>query len=426
MMRRFYPYGVLFSLILVQGFTVLNRGGYDRLYWIPAAILLGLLLAGFLVGLNHGWLSPRFNLKTDLPLLGFLFWAAVSLISSVNREETLFEVTRLVLLASVYFQVAYALEQDRMKRALGYSLLGIGLFDAVYGLFGFISGRALFSLPWVDLPSSRYYVTGTFLNHNHFAGLMEMGIFLGLGLVLAVRPQGRPRSEFWAQRLFFSLPSGIMILALVLSLSRGGWASFLFGFFFFLALVWWHTHPSWSRILAFSLLMVIGISLFLFRLNREPLHERLATLEAYYQQPEEIAATGRLSIWKSALDMIKDHPGTGTGWGTFRSVYPSYRRDRVFHGIAFAHNDYLQIAAGMGLPGLGLFLLFLVMLFREGFRGIQSRDRDFFSLALPGVLAGLFALSVHELVDFNLMLPANALLFFSLAGMVAGRSRELP
>jgi O-antigen ligase len=172
--------------------------------------------------------------------------------------------------------------------------------------------------------------------------------------------------------------------------------------------------------------MVIGISLFLFRLNREPLHERLATLEAYYQQPEEIAANGRLSIWKSALDMIKDHPGTGTGWGTFRSVYPSYRRDRVFHGIAFAHNDYLQIAAGMGLPGLGLFLLFLVMLFREGFRGIQSRDRDFFSLALPGVLAGLFALSVHELVDFNLMLPANALLFFSLAGMVAGRSRELP
>ena len=424
--QQLFAAAVLTGLFWAQAWTVLTRGAYFRIYWIPAAVLITLLMAAFLLGLNHGWLSARLNRRTDWLFLGFLGWAALSLVHTVNREESLFEVMRLLTLGMVYFLVAYAVPEPPWKRALALLMLGIGFLDAAYGLVEFFSGKSLLQLSWLELWPSRNRVLGTFHNHNHFAGLMEMATFLGLGLILASRSRNQLATEQTAKRLFFVIPCGLMILALILSLSRGGWISFLVGLFFFLFLVWWHSHPSWSRVLAMVLLVMIVIGVFLYRANRQPLQRRVESLVTYYQTSEDLSMDTRFSIWKSAVAMIEDHPWTGTGWGTFRSVYPSYRRDRIFRGIVFAHNDYLQIAAGMGLPGLGLFLLFLAMIFREGIRVIRSRASDFLALAMPGLLAGLFSLLVHGWADFNLMIPSNAMFFFSLAGIVASRGREAP
>lgn len=423
-MPRLNSYLLAAGLMLVQAFLVLSQGGYQRLYWIPAAMLLGLLGAWFLAGWNHGWRRVRFPPPLHLPLLGFLGWAAVSWIFSVNREETGFEVARLSLLGSVYFLTAAGLEQEGAKKALVYFLAGIAWLSAGYGLAVFFSGRALFHLPWVELPVSQGHVSGTFRNHNHFAGLMEMGIFLTLGLIMAVPRGQRPASEVLAQRLFLALPCAIMLLALILSLSRGGWLSFLLGLGFFLLLIRRRNHPRWPWGLALTGVMLVVISVFIYRANREPLLRRLETIQSYYQEPEEITLDARLSIWKSALTMIRDHPLTGTGWGTFRSVYPAYRRDYLFYGVDFAHNDYLQIAAGMGLPGLGWFLFFVVMLFRHSFQVLRHGTPKFWARVMPGILAGLFSILTHELVDFGLMLPANAMVFFSLAGIAAGVDRE--
>ncbi len=424
MTKRQFSFLVLAGLLLAQGFTIFTRGGYFRLYWIPAGLLIGLLAAGFLLGWNHRWFLPRFNLKTDLPLIAFLGWAALSWISSLNREETLFEVMRLFTLAAVYFLVAYALPPEPGKKVLAFGMVGLSLAEAVYGLLLFGSGRPLLHLSWLNLPLPHLWVSGTLLNRNHFAGLMSMAIWLGLGLVAAVQRQAQARSEQMAQRVFLAIPCAIMLLGLVLSLSRGGWVSFLLALPVFLSLFWWHAHPLWSRVIALALVMVLLVFAFILRVNREPLLHRLEALEALYHQPEEITTAGRLRLWQSTLGMIRDHPWTGTGWGTFGSVYPAYRRGEIFQGVDFAHNDYLQIAAGMGLPGLGFFLLFLFLLFREGFRVIRSQAQDYWALAMPGLLAGLFVILVHETVDFNLMLPSNLMFFFSLAGLVAGRARE--
>ena len=426
MTRRQFSFLILGGLLLAQGFTLFTRGGYFRLYWIPTSLLIGLLTAACLLAWNHRWLKPCFNLKTDLPLLGFLGWAALSLLTSVNREETLFEVIRLATLAMVYFMVTYALPEEPEKKVLAFALFGLGLAETVYGLLVFISEKPLLHLSWLELPPPSAYVSGTFLNHNHFAGLMSMAICLGFGLITSVGRRGQARSEQIAERVVLAIPCAAMLLGLILSLSRGGWVSFLLAIPFFLALFWWNAHPLWSRVIAVAMVMVLVVLVFILRVNREPLLQRLATLDTLYYQPEEMTLGNRLTLWKSSLAMIRDHPWSGTGWGTYRSVYPAYRLGNTLQGVDFAHNGYLQIAAGMGLPGLGFFLLFLVMLFWEGFRVIASQGKDFWALAMPGILAGLFAILVHEVVDFNLMLPSNLIFFFSLAGIVVGRAQELP
>lgn len=426
MTRRPFSFLVLGGLLLVQGFTIFTRGGYFRLYWIPSGLLIGLLMAACLLAWNHRWLRPRFNLKTDLPLLGWLGWAALSWLTSVNREETQFEVVRLFTLAMVYFMVAYALPEAPGKKVLAFGLVGLALAESAYGLLLFTAQKPMLHLSWLELPLPGAWVSGTFLNHNHFSGLMSMAVCLGFGLIIAVGRRGQARSEMIAQRLFLAIPCAVMLLGLVLALSRGGWVSFLLTVPFFLALLWWNAHPLWSRVIAVALAMGLIVLVFILGMNREPLLRRVEGLEALYRQPEEMTTDIRLSLWKSTLGMIRDHPWTGTGWGTYRSVYPAYRLGSDFQSEEFAHNDYLQIAAGMGLPGLGFFLLFLVMLFWDGFRVIATRMDDFWTLAMPGLLAGLFVILLHELVDFNLMLPSNLMFFLSLAGLVAGRAQEQP
>jgi O-antigen ligase len=78
-----------------------------------------------------------------------------------------------------------------------------------------------------------------------------------------------------------------------------------------------------------------------------------------------------------------------------------------------AHNDYLQIVADCGVVGGLIAIWFLIILFRTVMRGIRSRDTLYAGLAL-GSGSGIFALLVHSLFDFNLQLPANALLFLVL------------
>lgn len=422
MIKRSYPSLTLIGLIVALAFSVFTRGAHLRIFWMPVSILVGFLFAGLLISINHGRPNIRLNPKTDLPLIGFLGWGALSFVTSINQETTYFEVMRLSSLVMVYFLAAYAFDEEEHKKILVYALLGIGLLEAVYGIFGFMSGYHPLDLARAGLPRTSRFLTGTFGNHNHFAGLMEMCIFIGFGLIATVAGKSALQSEQTAKRILLAIPCGAMILALTLCLSRGGWISFAVTVPLFMSLYWWNEHRLWSRALVLVLMiMLIFVGVFIMKMDLEPLVERVQTLES----PDEITTNIRTPIWKSSVAMIRDHPLTGTGWGTFRSAYPLYRADFVFSGTVFAHNDYLQIAAGMGLPGLVFFLLFIAMIFWEGARVIRSRGHDFEALIMPGLLACLFAVLVHELVDFNLMIPANAMIFFVVAGLVSRRGREV-
>jgi O-antigen ligase len=104
--------------------------------------------------------------------------------------------------------------------------------------------------------------------------------------------------------------------------------------------------------------------------------------------------------------------------GAFQTAYPIYSKSDGALQVEQAHNDYLQVLADFGVAGLAAAAWFIVSIGRAFKYGIRSRDRMLAGLALGGG-AGIFAMLVHSLFDFNLQIPSNALLFLLLAAVVS-------
>ena len=121
-------------------------------------------------------------------------------------------------------------------------------------------------------------------------------------------------------------------------------------------------------------------------------------------------------VWRDTFAMIKANPILGVGLGAYETAFSAYTKSDGSLRVPQAHNDYLQVVADCGIIGGGIALWFLVSLFRRVASGTRSRDPLFAGLAL-GSGAGIFAMLVHSLFDFNLQVPSNALLFLLLSAV---------
>ena len=83
----------------------------------------------------------------------------------------------------------------------------------------------------------------------------------------------------------------------------------------------------------------------------------------------------------------------------------------------YAHNDYLHYIAELGLPIILIICWFIYILFKTGFKKLQSPSRQTWGITL-GAMTGIIAMLLHSFGDFNLHLPANAGLFTVLAAIV--------
>jgi O-antigen ligase len=126
----------------------------------------------------------------------------------------------------------------------------------------------------------------------------------------------------------------------------------------------------------------------------------------------------RLDLWRDMLPMIPRFPVFGVGWNAFATAFPWYQTVWKTEWIGEAHNDYLQALLDGGLVGASL----LVSLLAVVFRGARARAaRSPLALGLFGALLGL---ALHELVDFNGQIPANAATGIALAALALKPLRD--
>jgi O-antigen ligase len=135
-------------------------------------------------------------------------------------------------------------------------------------------------------------------------------------------------------------------------------------------------------------------------------------------QTLEVSESKRASMREGTWRIFLDHPLGGTGLGTLQIVYPLYETQYDGKIVNHSHNDYLEALAETGILGGLCCAWYLAFLFFQGISRVQGANRSFaLSLHLAG-LVGCCGLLTHSLVDFNLHIPSNALLFF-LMGMLA-------
>jgi O-antigen ligase len=113
----------------------------------------------------------------------------------------------------------------------------------------------------------------------------------------------------------------------------------------------------------------------------------------------------------------------GWGLGTFADVYPQYRSFYTAFYIDEAHNDYLQLLIEMGAAGFFTMIWFLWVVFRAANRKLRHWSSDINGAVALAALLGIVGILVHSLVDFNLQVPANAMIFYVLCVVAAMEAR---
>jgi len=134
----------------------------------------------------------------------------------------------------------------------------------------------------------------------------------------------------------------------------------------------------------------------------------------------QVSSEGRLDVAKDTLHLIAAYPVFGTGLGGYESAFEKFKTTGYVLAQDYAHNDYLQFLAELGLVGFLIGATFLVLILAKAVRfSLRNPDPDIRWLALA-CTGALVAILIHSTADFNLYVPANAMLLAWICGLAAG------
>jgi len=232
-----------------------------------------------------------------------------------------------------------------------------------------------------------------------------MVIPLGLGYSLTDIPMAK-RFIYW-----FSI--GVMSLALFMSLSRSGILVYIFTLMFLLTLAYLRAGALKEIKISYIWFFLI-FCLVIFSMEARNIFVRFTNLF----KEENFVVFGHGYSWLDIGRMWRDFPFFGTGLGTFGSISAMYKTSPAQTSFSYAHNDYLQLLSETGAVGFVFMALFFILYFKTVIRmWLKRRDPYVVSLVLGG-LASLTGMLAYSLLDFNLHIPANGMLFFIIMGLV--------
>jgi len=363
------------------------QAGVLRIIWSPLLVPLGLFLClGVIQFLGH-LTADRFSTRESLLKLG-------------------------TGIAAFFVSGQLAADDDvKPWRRFGLAVTIYCFLISLFAILQFFSSRML--MYWsVKMPWDLYF--GPYINHNHYAGMMEMAIPLAAGYVLS-RPgdhslRGRPALAGFAVL--------VPIASVLLSGSRGGMLSILVETLILGAVVLRRAPIRRARGLAIWGIAGISLSLWLFLwMDPGQVSKRLAVLFEPSQQREDESFTGRKAVYLDSLRLLRDHPWVGTGLGSFGVAYSRYQTLAVDVVIDHAHGDYVEALAETGIVGGAIIAAAIAIFIYLAFRNLGPRLRQEPGWMRFGAALGVCGLLIHSLTDFNLHIPANAIWFAVSAGV---------
>ena len=376
--------------------------------WAETTIHLITLIAltSFFIGKSVTWNWRWIHTPLDKPILILLILVILSTVFSLHRYSSIWSSVLLLNYLIIYYLIINTVRTRSQLRQLVYVIMGVAAFLSGFGL---LKWSGINPFPWwtySDIPQQSIRVTATFGNANHLAGYMEMALPLVLGFMMTGVSGGK--------RIVTIFTTIMVSAALILSLSRGGWLGALIGLGFMAVALRVDQHFNNKKLilaLAGGFLVVSLITL-----STTPVVDRMLTLS---ENDPEVNLYSRLVGWRGVSKMIHDYPLIGTGPGTFADVYTKYQPAGLAKRRFYAHNDYLHFISEVG-PAVVIVILWIVIaLFKKGFHKLKNPSRLVRATTI-GSMSGAIAILVHSFYDFNLHIPANAMLLTVLCAIVAG------
>ena len=415
---RFCLLTTLFLVPVV--FSYWYRGGHELFFpikifftQIPLIIALVFWILKTITSGEIRWMRS----SLILPVFLFLASSILSLIGSINVLVSMSDLYRFFFY--VLFYILF-ITHFRAKTHITY-LLVVALIA-----FGVVNFYAILQKLGIDLLAAiggRTGMDSTLGNPDFFAGYLIALIPISLTCTFIVNRQ-------W--RVFLGVLTVTGITFLFLTQSRAGFLGFIFSL---LLLIFFILRSEGVKKEAKTwIFSITGIAIILLI----ALSFRGGTTLSRIRESMDLKSTNirfRILCYESTWNIIKDHPITGTGLGTFYNVYPKYRVPEMKEVFTFvetpryAHNDFLQIGSETGLLGLGAFIWLLFVFFKTGIRVLKEVKESYWRWLAIGAISSFAGMLVQMVFDFNFYRPETTLYFWlmpAILSVIAERSQGRP
>ena len=357
------------------------------------------------------WMDGEINIIWNplfIPMGAFGGLILVQLIfhASAYTHDTVAQLMLYCAYAMLAFLATQSLIRASQARKIAVLLALFGIAIAAFALLQGLTPNG--KLYWVRQPRLGGWIYGPYVNHNHYAGLMEL--LIPIPLVLALSRFAEDKG-----RIAAGIAAAMMVGTIFLSGSRGGMLAIMAELMIFATLLFRRKKRVQVAIGAAAfIVMVVGLVAWL---GGKELTTRVSSIST--EARSEISGGVRLSIDRDAVQMFRKKPILGWGLGTFPVVYPRFRTFYTNFFVNEAHNDYVQVLVETGLLGFAVVVWFVVVLYRRASRKIGDWPSDVSSAVTLACILGTTGILVHSFFDFNLQIPANAALFYVFCSIAA-------
>ena len=327
-----------------------------------------------------------------------LLLAQIALRTSAYSYVTKYGALQFFSYGIVLLIAAECVQEENDRKNFALTLIGFGALYAFFALAQSLTSEGKFY--WVYTPRFHGSIYGSYVNHDHYAGLMEMLVPFPLVVTMGHMLRG-------GKRALVAFSTIVMASTIFLSGSRGGMLSFVVEIALFAALTLVQRRNS--RVAVGLIAVCVFVLAFLIFVGQEQVLGRLG----------DLGPGIRLNMSKDCLRMFSHRPLLGWGLGTFPTVYPAYRSFYTNLFVNEAHNDYAQLLVETGLLGFATMLWFLVRLYQQGLPTSRRWELRWDGAVSLAALLGCTGILFHSFVDFNLQIPANAAFFYVLCGLAA-------
>jgi O-antigen ligase len=408
--------GMLGLVLTILVFAPLATGAWRPL---PFLVVQGLTLGVMMLWGVRLWLAERPRLLWPpicWVVILFTGYAITRYLTCdmeyVGRQELI----RILVYTFLFFAILNNLHRQESTQIISYTMIFLALAISGYAVYQFLTGS---DRVWHLHSSYKGRGTGTYTSPNHLAGFLEMLLPLALAYTLVGR--GRPLTK-----VLLGYAALVVVAGIGVTVSRGSWVAAgvaLLVLFGILALNRNYRLPS-----LVMMIFLIGVGAVFF--SKTAFFAK--RLKSGVDVAKNLEVDVRFQLWQATVRMWRDHTWFGVGPGHFDYRFRAYRPTEVQLRPDRAHNEYLNTLADWGVVGMALVTAALGVLFAgvlKTWKHVRRSEREFQTnrsnkvAFVVGSSLGILALLIHSTVDFNMQIPANAILVISLVALLSSHLR---
>ena len=406
--------GILGLVLAILIFGPLALGAHGTWQFL---VLQSLTMGVMALWALRVWVAPSPKLLWPpicWAVLAFMVYAIVRYLQADIEYAAREELIRVLVYGFLFYAILNNLHRQETIQVITITLLFLGMAISMYAGWQFATkSQKVWNLP--NPYEGR--AGGTFIYPNHLAGFLELLVPLGLCQVLV----GRSGHVF---KIVIGYACVVMLVGIGVTISRGGWAVTAATMLVLGAVM---LSQRDYRIQGLALIGAFALAIAVVVPRADVMRERVKIMTSSGKADDL-----RFSIWQPALQIWRENLWFGAGPNHFDYRFPAYRPPEVQKRPDKVHNDYLNTLVDWGIVGAALVASCWGLLYWgvfKGWRQVRGKRDDFsrkksnkFAF-LIGASVGLFAILLHSFVDFNMQLPAIAILVVTFMALLSSQWR---